>query len=162
MQAKNTELASRASDMEAQVELAARRNLPRITRNIPDDNQPTLCWFRMRIDAKGYPQMWVSMKDKKALLKGIFVRSYIDENGEDKEEIYDIYNLKELNEAIRYRTLTREGTYGVAILNSDEIYYHSGTLITLEDFDGNGIIDHMTDNSGKVTALDIEGAFAVN
>ena len=162
LQDKNDDLEARAKDLESQTELAARTSLKKPVPHAPGgEDKPKLSWAQVRIDEEGYPQLWISLKDNSGLDKVYYVRSYLDANGEIKEEYYELYALGGAFEAIRYRTLKDEGSYSILIQNNNGKLYRSGVTVLLEDVDKNGIIDHMTDIKGNVTDMEIEGAFAV-
>ena len=146
-----------AEDLSGQVELAASRlqqkPVPFATAGVPK-----LSWFRTNLTEEGHPQLWLNMADRKGLRSLTIERTYLDAAGQehtDKEEI----GLGGAYEAVRYRTLTRPGEYRARIVNVKGETYFSNVLILIEDVDGNGVSDTMTDAYGEVTFLPYPNAF---
>ena len=157
LQEQNEYLEQQAEDLSGQVDLAASRfqqkPVPFATAGVPK-----LSWFRTNLTNEGHPQLWLDMADKKGLRTLTLERTYLDADGQehtDREEM----GLGGAFEAIRYRTLTRPGEYRVKIVNVKGETYFSNVLILIEDVDGNGVSDTMTDAYGEVTFLPYPTAF---
>ena len=120
-----------------------------------------LSWFRTRLDEKGNPQLWLSMADRAGLKSVRVVRTWLDADGKQREETVEEMPLGGAYEALRYRTLTRLGEYRAEIINQTGEKYYSDVLVLIEDADGNGVADTMTNANGEVTFLTYENAFAV-
>ena len=90
------------------------------------------------------------------------IREYEDENHALVMENYNRFPLNGETKAARYRTLDKPGTYYVRVLNTRGINQCYGSLITVEDMDGNGIIDTVFDTENEMVSLNIPGAFSEN
>ncbi len=85
----------------------------------------------------------------------------MDENGQEQTELYSSLNVSGETVATRYRTLSKPGIYSVAVVDADLVRTSFGTLVLVEDVDGNGVIDTATDMHQNVTLLDTKNGFAV-
>ena len=77
-----------------------------------------------------------------------------------KEEYFDYYNLEGDTLATRFRTLNKPGAYIIRITDTEGNMIDCGCLATVDDADGNGVIDTVTNVMGQSTPLEIEGAFS--
>ena len=125
-----------------------------------EDHGPSVTWTRIRFDENGYPQLWLEVRHEKNMANLLFYREYVDENNELQSELYSNYNLNGLNDAVRYRTLNKPGTYTVVVVDKDLDKTNYGTVATLEDIDGNGIVDTLTDANQQIYLLDVPNAFS--
>ena len=53
------------------------------------------------------------------------------------------------------------GTYTIVVQDTDGNYQNFGRIATVEDVDGNGIVDTLTDCNQNVIQLNPENAFGV-
>ena len=117
-------------------------------------------WCRIRTNEEGYPQLWLRAQDEEGLAALHYYREYVDENNELQRELYTRYPLDGSDAVVRFRTLDKAGSYIVCALNNKGETKSFGILATVEDVDGNGIIDTLTDAAGNALLLEIPGAFA--
>ena len=119
-----------------------------------------LSWFRTRLADDGNPQLWLNMADRAGLRSVTIVRTWQDQDGQEHETVEEEMNLGGAFEALRYRTMLRLGEYRVMIMNVNNERYFSDVLVLIEDVDGNGVPDTMTNADGQVTFLEYENAFS--
>ena len=161
--AENKSLAQETADLhdvnalDAQIPL----DTPNTYFTAADGGDAQITWSRIRYDEKGYPQLWLNVSDKDGLASLIISRTFVDENGVKQTELYTRYPLNGDTPAVRFRTLDKAGAYGVRTVDIKGDFRDFGVLVTVEDVDGNGIIDTLTDASMNVVLLEIENAFSV-
>ena len=119
-----------------------------------------ITWCRIRTNEEGYPQLWLAAQDEVGLVSLIYYRDYVDENNTLQRELYTRYPLEGKSPVVRFRTLDKPGSYTVVALNSEGESRSFGILATVEDVDGNGIIDTLTDAGDNVHLLEIRNAFS--
>ena len=160
---QNDSLRLEASDLRGNADLAAqlpeKSPAPRLAAG--SEQSTGLNWCRIRYDAKGYPQLWISLDDDNGMISVMFIRTFVNSGNESQSEIYDAYNLEGNVHAVRYRTLSLPGSYSLIVTNLKNDSRDLGRLVTLEDIDGNGIADTLTDWNGNIVLLEIENAFSV-
>ena len=139
----------------------------RLPPEMPDPQFPSegegitwISWCRIRYNEEGVPQLWMDIRDTDGLCTLLIYRSYADENNQKKSELYSWDNLEGHTQVVRYRTLTKPGSYVIVTSDANGETQNFGTVITLEDVDNNGIADTMTNHENKVTLLEIENAFS--
>jgi len=160
---QNDSLRLEASDLRGNADLAAqlpeKSPAPRLAAG--SEQSTGLNWCRIRYDAKGYPQLWISLDDDNGMISVMFIRTFVNSGNESQTEIYDAYHLEGNVHAVRYRTLSLPGSYSLIVTNLKNDSRDLGRLVTLEDIDGNGIADTLTDWNGNIVLLEIENAFSV-
>ena len=124
------------------------------------DDLARVTWSRVRLNEEGLPQLWLRASDNNGLMSMLFYRSFTDQNNQLQTELYDRYPLSGDSPAVRFRTLSKPGAYAVVVLNRKGDYVNFGILATVEDVDGNGVIDTVTDAEQTVTLLNLPGAFS--
>ena len=120
-----------------------------------------ISWCRLRYNEEGYPQLWVDVRDEKGIVGFTYYRKYVDKDNTEQQEVYEHYILDGKPAAVRYRTLRLPGSYSLVVTRKDLEKQDFGRLVTLEDVDGNGIVDTLTDWKDDVTLLEIPNAFSV-
>ena len=160
---QNDEMALQLKDLQSIEELDAMLPLdmpaPRLAALEEDTMQIT--WTRIRYNEEGFPQLWLSIKDDIGLGSIAYIREFADEENNAQQEVYTRYPLFGQPDVVRYRTLTKPGSYAVVGFDMEGEWRNFGVLVTLEDVDGNGIIDTLTDTEDHVTLLEVENAFSV-
>ncbi len=164
LEAENESLRFEADDLRGVAVLEAQLPLETPDPNYSKSEDATLSqitWARFRMNEKGYPQLWLSVMNEDGLMALLFYRDFADEENNPQEELYDRYTLDGDTLVVRYRTLSKPGSYTVVALDSNGEYRNFGVLAKVEDVDGNGIIDTLTDAEQNITLLEIENAFSV-
>ena len=159
---QNQLLEQQAADLQGAAELDERliTSMPAPRLSWVKEEMPSIDWARIRLNSDGYPQLWLRATNDRGMNSLLIYREYTDENGTLQQKLYTRYPLNGEKISVRYRTLTEPGAYSVVISDTAGEYQTFGVLTTVEDIDGNGVIDTVTHAGDHITLLELQNAFS--
>ena len=159
---QNQQLEQQAADLQGAAELDERliTSMPAPRLSWVKEEMPSIDWARIRLNSDGYPQLWLRATNDRGMNSLLIYREYTDENGTLQQKLYTRYPLNGEKISVRYRTLTEPGAYSVVISDTAGEYQTFGVLTTVEDIDGNGVIDTVTHAGDHITLLELQNAFS--